>query len=562
MPRQGRSPYRRLAGQMLVVLLAFGLLPLVAIGLAGLAAQRTALETRTRNVLEAMVKNRRATIELFLEEKLRQLELIGAALPITELSRDERLELLRDQMQREHGAIVDLGLIAGDGRHVAYVGPYNLRQLNYSAQPWFEQVMVHGSYESDVFMGFRRFPHMVMAVKKREAGRDWILRATIDTDQLSDLVREGGVESGADVFILNRAGEYQTRYTEGHRLMEKADIAVPPFHSGVRVVERTEGRPREFVATTWLRGDAWVLVARQRVPGFAALLAASPGVTIVFLLGLLGVPPLSLLVARHRLSQIRSLEQERAALYESVAQSEKLATVGRMAASVAHEINNPLAIIQEQVGVLTDALADGPGALETEELRKRLAKIHAQVQRGRGVTHRLLGFSRRIGPDREPVDVAAALEETVVFLAKEAEASQITIVKEIEPELPLIRSSLAQMQQVFLNLINNAIEAVGHDGEVRLAVRRAGEMVEVTVADNGPGIPERLRERIFEPFFSTKVASTSNSGLGLAICRETMHGLGGEISVASEVGRGTTFTLQFPVERPGEPQPAGAGRRA
>jgi len=562
MPRQVRSPYRRLAGQMLAVLLAFGLLPLVAVGLAGFAAQRKSLETRTRNVLEAMVKNRRATIELFLEEKLRQLELAAAALPVAELSRPATLEALRDQMQREHGAIVDLGLIADDGRHVAYIGPYNLQSLDYSTQPWFEQVMVHGSYESDVFMGFRRFPHMVMAVKKREAGRDWILRATIDTDQLSNLVREGGLESGADVFILNRAGEYQTRYSDEHRLMERADLAVPPLHSGVRMVEIADGRPREFVATVWLRGDAWVLVARQRVPGFAALVSSSPEVTIVFVLGLLALPPLSLLVARHRLAQIRGLERERAGLYESVAQSEKLATIGRMAASVAHEINNPLAIIQEQVGVLTDALADGPDALSPAELRERLGKIHAQVQRGRTVTHRLLGFSRRIGPAVEPVDVAQALDETVVFLAKEAESVRIRIVRQFEPDVPLVRSSLAQMQQVFLNLINNAIEAVGHDGEVKLAVRRAGDAVEVVVADNGPGIPERLRGRIFEPFFSTKTGSTTNTGLGLAICRETMHGLGGEIAVQSEVGSGTAFTLRFPLVGPAEANVADRGSTA
>ena len=554
------SPYRRLAGQMLLVLLAFGLVPLVVMGLAGFAAQRTAVETRTRNVLEAMVKNRRATIELFLEEKLRQLELVATALPVAELARPTTLESLRERMWREHGAIIDLGLIDHAGRHVAYAGPYNLQDRDYSAQPWFDQVMVHGRYESDVFMGFRRFPHMVMAVRKREADRDWILRATIDTDQLSDLVREGGLESGADVFILNRAGEYQTRYSDEHRLMERADVVVPPLHSGVRVAGSEQGRQGELVASAWLRGDAWVLVARQRLPGFVALATSSPLVTVVFLLGLLAVPPLSLLVARHRLSQIRGLERERAALYESVAQSEKMATVGRMAASVAHEINNPLAIIQEQVGVMTDCLADSGCAVSPDELRERLQKINAQVQRGRKVTHRLLGFSRRLSPDVEPVDVAEALNETVVFLAKEAEASNIRIVREFDAGAPIIRSSLALMQQVFLNLLNNAIDAVGHDGEVRLSVRQAGGFVEVQVADNGPGIPERLRERIFEPFFSTKTATAHNAGLGLAICRETMTSLGGEVSVASELGHGTTFTLRFPIERPLEPAPRAHGR--
>jgi len=555
------SPYRRLAGQMLVVLLAFGLVPLIAMGLTGFLAQRSALETRTRNVLEAMLKNRRATVELFLEEKLRQLEVVAAALPVAELTTQAVLEALRDQMQREHGAIIDLGLIDDTGRHVAYEGPYNLEDRDYSAQPWFQQVTVHGRYESDVFMGFRRFPHMVMAVKKREAGRDWILRATIDTDRLSELVREGGLESGADVFVLNRAGEYQTRYSEDHRLMERADMQVPPLHSGVRVERRGAGRGKELVATAWLRGEAWVLVARQRVPGLAAVVAASPQVVIVFLLGLLLVPPLSLLVARYRLGQIRSLENERAALYESVAQSEKMATVGRMAASVAHEINNPLAIIQEQVGVLTDCLAEGDCAVPRDELLVRLQKINAQVQRGRKVTHRLLGFSRRLGPDIEPVDLAAALDETVAFLAKEAEALNIVITRDFDADVPLVRTSLSQVQQVFLNLLNNAIDAVGHDGEVGLSVRREGDGAEVRIADNGPGIPEHLQERIFEPFFSTKTGTAHNAGLGLAICHEAMLSLGGQITLVSKAGQGTTFTLRFPPSPGGEPRPEARGRR-
>lgn len=111
------------------------------------------------------------------------------------------------------------------------------------------------------------------------------------------------------------------------------------------------------------------------------------------------------------------------------------------------------------------------------------------------------------------------------------------------------------MQQVFLNLINNAIDAVGREGEIRLTVRREGDGVEVSVADNGPGIPESLRDRVFDPFFSTKTGSTHNSGLGLAICRETMLALGGRIDIDTSVGRGTRFITWFPAAPPGETNP-------
>lgn len=538
--------YARLRGSMLVVLLLFGLVPLVSMGVAGFVANQDGLELQTRSVLDSMVKNRKVTVELFLEEKQHQLELIAKFLPVSELSKRSVLEALRDRMSQEGGGIVDLGLIDADGRHVIYVGPYDLGAQNYSQQPWFQQVRVHGHYESDVFVGFRRFPHMVIAVTKHEGGNDFILRATIDTDLLSALVREGGVESGADVFILNQGGEYQTHYSDAHKLMEKADLPPIPFHSGARQFEIVNAGRRELATSTWLRHNQWVMVARRPLAGRWAFLWTYPIVYRTFALGLLLVPILSILVARHRVRQIRALESENAALYESVAATEKMATIGRLAATVAHEINNPLAVIHAQVGLLEDCLADTESFSGKEDFRIRFKKIEAQVERGKKVTHRLLGFSRRIGPDIDDVDVQGALEEALGFFEKDALASGINIVRDYSAGLPTIRSSLSQMQQVFLNIINNAVDAVGGKGEVRLSVAGADDGVEVKITDNGPGIDARDVDRIFEPFFSTKSGHKDHAGLGLAICKGIMDGLHGRISVSSQRGKGTSFALWFP----------------
>jgi two-component system NtrC family sensor kinase len=546
-----KNPYRRLRSQMFLVLLCFGLIPLIAMGIAVSLEYRKATETRARSALESVVKSRTVTVELFLEETMHQLELMTAAFSVEQLSHPPFLESLRTQMQSRGGAIVDLGLLADDGRHVAYVGPYKLSGLDYSGQPWFEQVMVLGSYQSDIFLGYRRFPHMIMAVKKRQGGRDWILRATIDTDRLSTLVREGGLESGADVFILNRAGEYQTHYSDEHRLMEKADISPIRLHSGVRLVEERHSGRRELLATVWLRGESWVLVARQQMPGLSGLMDAHASIIWLSILGLVVVPVLAYVIARHRLKQIQGLEAERAGLYESVAQSQKMAAIGRLAAGVAHEINNPLAIIQAQVGVLSDIVAENPDLPHAAEFKDRIAKVEAQVERGRKVTHRLLGFSRRVGPELEPVNVVAALDETVSFVEKDLETSRIRIVREYSADVPLIRSNLGQMQQVFLNLINNALDAIGQDGELRLGVHGADGAVVVTVGDTGPGIPEADLAKVFEPFFSTKSGDKQHTGLGLAICEEIIRGLGGRISVESAPGTGTVFSVWFPQEAEG-----------
>jgi len=549
MPDPGPNPYLRLRRQMFFGLLTTGLVPLVAMGVAGFVANRDSVEQRTRAGLEAMIKNRKVTVELFLEQTLRQLEILSAH-GVAELSDPVTLAKLRDYARREHGALLDLGLIDDHGRHVAYAGPYDLMQVNYRNEAWFQQVMLHGQYQSDVFLGFRRFPHLVIAVKKPEAGHDFILRATVDSDLLSALVREGGLESGADVFILNRAAEYQTSYLDKHKLMARADTDAIPRHSGTRLVEVRRGQCREIMATSWLRGEQWVLVARQELPGVSALVFAHPAVPAVFLLGILLVPILAYLIARHRFRQVRSLESERAALYASVSQTQKMATIGRMAASIAHEINNPLAIIHAQVGALADSLED-VDLPHSQDLRQRIQKIEAQVERGRKVTHRLLGFSRRVGPDAESIDVAAALDETVGFLEKEVEAEHIGIVRQYDLNAPIVRSSLAQMQQVFLNLINNAVDSVNEvdrKGEIRLSIYARHDGVEVRIADNGAGIAPHNLGRLFEPFFSTKAGKDDHTGLGLSICQEIMRGLGGRITVESTQGVGTTFALRFPLD--------------
>lgn len=539
------NPYHRIRGQMLAVLLGFGLLPLGAMGVAGYLANRDSAGARARSALEAMVRNRKVTVEYFLRESQRGIGTLAAALPVAELSKREVLAAVRDDSRREGGALVDLGLISDRGRHVAYVGPYKLEHADYSGEAWFQQVLLRGSYASDVFLGFRRFPHLVVAVKKREGGRDWILRATLDTDALGALVREGGLEVGAELSVLNRRGEVQVSSSDELRPMERADLGPVPLHSGVRIEEVARGRGRELVATAWLKGQSWVLVGRQAVPRPSLLLLAHPAVSTVFVAGLLGVVLLSFLVSRARLRQFRALEAERASLYASVAQAQKMAAIGRMAASIAHEVNSPLANIGAQVGVVGDLVKEHPALPCSEELRSRIQKIEAQLERGRKITHRLLGFSRRVGPEREPVDVAAALDETVSLLEKELEAEQIEVLRDYDRELPAVESSLAQMQQVFLNLINHAVDAVGGKGQLWLLVRSHEGGVQVKIAHSGPGLSPEEQRRAFD-------AAAGEPGLGLAICREIVAALDGRVELEGGGAR-PTFSLWFPFRPKGSP---------
>jgi two-component system NtrC family sensor kinase len=178
-----------------------------------------------------------------------------------------------------------------------------------------------------------------------------------------------------------------------------------------------------------------------------------------------------------------------------------------------------------------------------------VAKIEYHVVRAKTVTHRLLGFARRMEPVTERVSLNSILDESIEFLKNEARYRNIEIQSNYAPDLPLTTSDSAQLQQVFLNLLNNAIDAIGKDGRITINTKHIARNNElaVDISDNGPGIPKEVLQKIFDPFFTTKEVG-KGTGLGLSISYSIMENLGGRMMVASEEGKGTTFSIYLPVK--------------
>jgi two-component system, NtrC family, sensor kinase len=255
-------------------------------------------------------------------------------------------------------------------------------------------------------------------------------------------------------------------------------------------------------------------------------------------------------VVNEMLSQVIRADREKAALDAGLMQSGKMAALGKMAAGIAHEVNNPLAVIKEKVGWLKDLLSeeDISASENFAEFQDAITKIDHHVERAKKVTHRLLGFARRMEPVEEKVDINKTLSDTISFLENDARYKNIEIKTEYSETLPPTLSDSAQIQQVFLNIISNAIDAIGKDGEivVKTSCNVSDKEVAVSIHDNGPGIPNESLNRIFDPFFTTKEVGRG-TGLGLSISYSIVEKLGGRIMVASEVGQGTVFTIYLPV---------------
>jgi signal transduction histidine kinase len=226
---------------------------------------------------------------------------------------------------------------------------------------------------------------------------------------------------------------------------------------------------------------------------------------------------------------------------------ERLASLGTLAAGVAHEINNPLAIIRESAGWMQqlfakDELKDMP---RRKDFVKALDKVEKSVERASRITHQLLGFVGKSESTISEVNLTELTEEAIQLISHEAQNRDIRIIRQMEPPPEPIWSDPYQIRQVLLNLLTNAVHAVNSDGTITITIEDVGDCRTITVSDTGPGIPRENLDKIFEPFFSTK-SPGQGTGLGLFVSRGIVEKLGGTIEVASKIGEGAHFSIRLP----------------
>jgi signal transduction histidine kinase/ActR/RegA family two-component response regulator len=236
---------------------------------------------------------------------------------------------------------------------------------------------------------------------------------------------------------------------------------------------------------------------------------------------------------------------------EQLIQSEKLSAVGQFVAGVAHELNNPLTAVVGFSELLQSTQAD-------ERTRTFLDRIAKSAHRCHKIVQSLLSFARQYTPERKPIDLHTVIDEVLEIMAYELRTSDITIVREFAPNLPRIVADPHQLQQVFVNILSNArqaIEPVRREGRIIVRTQVAGDRVVVEFQDNGPGIRADHLARIFDPFFTTKPVG-KGTGLGLSLCYGIIQEHGGKITARSEPGQGATFAIDLPVGATTEPAPA------
>ncbi|RPJ72229.1 MAG: sensor histidine kinase, partial [Desulfobacteraceae bacterium] len=395
-----KATYSRLFRKFVWLTLLCSVAPLLLVGWGINLHYTRFARQRMLNYFETQVDYHRKIIEMFLKEHSSKLQIIARTHTRDELARIENLHEAFNALNREMQAVTDLGLIDAHGNHLAYVGPYDLMSRNYSREPWFKEVMEKGLFISDMFMGFRKEPHFIIAVTQLKNGEKWILRTTIHTDSFRALVENVRIGRTGQVYLLNREGVFQTSPRSSGAIMEKSTFPMGPFHEGILIrtldgLTDDQGRekPRQIACQVWLKDPRWLLVVKQDYAEAFDDVNYANTWTLVFLhVSALSILVVSILITRHMITIIKRRDAQADQLNEQVLQAGKLASIGELAAGVAHEINNPLAIILTESQLVRDVTGDYPdlnGEFKTE-LSDSMSQIEDQVQRCNQITHNLL----------------------------------------------------------------------------------------------------------------------------------------------------------------------------
>ena len=557
-PSEQSPHYRSLIRKMFFTIIAVSFIPVFLVSATIFYQFRTSYREKIFAHLNEMVQKHTTNIDIFLMNKLSDIRYLSRSAGFSNLSNEAFLQKTMTIMQQEYGSVfVDIGVIDDMGKQVAYAGPYHLANADYADADWFQITMTRQHFISDVFLGLRGVPHFIIAVRNTRDGKPWILRATIDFEAFNSMVAKIRVGETGFAFIINQEGSFQTNPI--FNVIPNKDLYISVFQqekalekqNAVHIREEVDGSGKKniYMGSLLKNGD-WLLIYQQNsADAFSKLNQTQVFSMIIFILGGIGIVIMAFLLSGRMVKHIATTDSEKEMLNQQVIETGKLASIGELAAGIAHEINNPVAIMVEEAGWIQDLLEEEEfqASENYDEFKRALAQIKTQGTRCKDINYKLLSFARKTDSRIQDIQVNDLIMDLISLSDQRGKYSMVEIHSQPAEHLPLLRLSVSELQQVFLNLINNAIDAMEKKGgKLTISTRQEDRLVVVEMADTGAGIPEANLSRIFDPFFTTKPVG-KGTGLGLAICYGIVKKMGGEIKVRSTLNVGTTFTVYLPI---------------
>jgi signal transduction histidine kinase len=548
------TDYRQIWTVVISVLIATALVPLLAITIIHYQLIQKSVDSELIFRTERLVSNARRAMTFFLEERLDALRFSVNEIGYDQLTNPNHLTVILRNLKLGFGGLTDLSVIDQTGIQVAYAGPFKLEGKNYSNQIWFIECQKRNIYVSEIFRGYRDLPHIIIAVKSiRPDGTAFFLRATLETERLIQTLSSYETGAHADIFLVNRSGIIQTPSKHHGEIFEKMMLPLPSFSPRTQAVMATDEQGQSIITgyafiTTQIADTPFILmVIKQKAGMMGVWLELHSNINWFVGFSIMVVILVVTITCTLMVNKLYQADRDKAEAMAAMEQNNQLASIGQLAAGVAHEINNPLALINETAGYVKDLFVIKKQYSKDDELLENIDYILEAVERCGTITRQLLGFARKFDVKIQRVNLNEVISDVLVFHNKEAEYRNVSVYVDIPKDVPEIETDRGKLQQVLLNLVNNAFQAV--DNGCNLAINAAPEgrdKVSITISDNGCGMPEENLSKIFEPFFTTKERGRG-TGLGLTITYGLVKKLNGNISVISKEMEGTTFIITLPI---------------
>ena len=408
--------------------------------------------------LEEMVHKHTEDIDGFLNERLHTLQFLSDSCGFENLLNESVLQKKLSLLQEDFGDVYeDLGIINESGVQEFYAGRLNLEKAKYSHAQWFPEAIKRQYYISDVFLGLRSSPHFIVSVKRFYQDRPYLLRATINFDAFNSLAENLQIGKTGSAFILNKKGEFQTQ--PKYDLLPNKE-SYPDF---IEAAKKTNNKiyTGEFKGTAdqgsliyvaaLLKNENWMLVYHQeRTEAFADLIRTQMTAVVMISIGGVLIVLMMLIFFHQVISRFAEADREKEMMNRQVIECGKLASVGELAAGIAHEINNPVAIMVQEAGWIEDLLGEEElkHSKNLEEFKRALKQVNTQGQRCKEITHKLLSFARRTSPDIEQIQINDSITE-VVAITNMAAYTKSSIHTYLDDNIPPIYGSQTELQQVF-----------------------------------------------------------------------------------------------------------------
>jgi two-component system NtrC family sensor kinase len=456
----------------------------------------------------------------------------------------EDLEKYLKKLSQDSDAFIDIGFFDTTGIQISYSGPMTiLKSKDYSKEPWYINLrkLERRYVITDIYLGLRNKPHFTIAVNRVVNGKYYVIKSSLDPQKIYEFMTSSEQVGDVNISIVNRKGHYQLVSSDKGKVLDKSPI-IPKIDTKTGISKVKIGDKVIDYAYSWLDEVDWAVIVSRKYSedNYLGLHSSLIIISLIILFILV-------IMVIFRANKIAQMQIEKDIARSQLEHASKLASVGELAGGIAHEINNPLAIIASEVGLIKDKMDPKFGLKNSpEDLEPHLEHIHEAVFRCRDITRKLLSFVRQDGIELRQHNINDIINDLIDgFFEREFSVSNIEIIRKFQNNLPIITTDSNQLKQVFLNIINNAADAITPPGKITISTSCDNHFIIISISDTGKGIKEEDIGKIFMPFFTTKDVG-KGTGLGLSVSYGIIKNLGGNIEVESIYKKGTTFTIKLP----------------